>query len=99
MFGIKQNKLRWRELLVYFPAWTPPLVVLLFAYVMANFFFAAGHLPPRGTAAGMPTGAEAVYLARAFSGHWLVVYTVPMLVFAFVPSDARPPADAIDGTV
>jgi hypothetical protein len=96
MFGFKQNQLRWRELLAYFPPWVPPLVTVLFAYVMANFLLSMGHLPPKGTHAGPPTGAEAVYMARAFSGHWLVFYTMPMLFFTFVPADARPPVESPD---
>ena len=91
VFGFKQRQLRWRELLRYFPPWLPPLVVLLFAYVMANFFLSTAHLPASGSE--MLTNAQAVYTARAFSGHWLVFYTLPTLFFAFVPADARPPAD------
>jgi hypothetical protein len=94
-FGLKRRQLRWRELLPYFPAWVPPLVVVLFAYVMANFFLSSGHLPSKG--AGTPLAdAQAVYMARAFSGHWLIFYTLPALFFLFVPSDARPAADASD---
>ena len=95
VFGFKQRQLRWRDLLGYFPPWVPPLVMLLFAYVMANFFLSTAHLPPRGSDT-LLTDAQAVYTARAFSGHWLIFYTLPALFFAFVPADAQPPADDAD---
>ncbi len=91
--GMRQSQLRWRELLAYVPGWVPPLVVLLFAYAMVNFFRSIGHLPPKGS--GTPlTAAQAVYTTRAFSGHWLVFYTLPTLFFLFVPADARPAAQS-----
>jgi hypothetical protein len=93
--GLKQRQLRWRELLRYFPPWVPPLVMLLFAYVLANFFFSVAQLPPSGSDTAL-TDAQAMYTARAFSGHWLIFYTIPTLFFAFVPSDARPPDDDAD---
>ena len=88
-FGLKQRQLRWRELLPFFPPWAAPAVVLLFAYVMANFFLSISHLPPKGSGT-LLTDAQAMYTTRAFSGHWLIFYTLPALFFAFVPADARP---------
>ena len=96
MFGFRQAQLRWRELLAYVPMWVPPLVALLFAYVMVNFFVAMSHLASGGTTSG-PSSTEALYTVRAFSGHWLIFYALPTLFFAFVPADARPaslPQDA-----
>ena len=93
--GFKQRRLRWRELLGYFPSWVPPLVLLLFAYAMLNFFLSVAHLPAGGTETQL-TDAQAMYTARAFSGHWLIFYTLPTLFFAFVPTDARPTADNPD---
>lgn len=39
---------------------------------------------------------KAMYMVRAFSGHWLIFCTLPALFFRFGPSDARPAADAPD---
>lgn len=83
-FGVKTRGLRWRELLPYFPKWVAPLAVLLWAYVFVNFFLSIQHLPPRG-ASGQ---TDPVFLARAFSGHWLVFYLLPTLFFMYVPRDA-----------
>jgi hypothetical protein len=94
-FGFKQRQLRWRELLAYFPPWVPPLVMLLFAYVLLNFFLSTAQLPASDSDA-LLTEAQAVYTVRAFSGHWLIFYMLPTLFFAFVPADARPPADGPD---
>lgn len=94
--GFKQRHLRWRALLRYFPPWVPPLVILLFAYVMANFFLSTAHLPATGSETLATDAQTAVYAARAFSGHWLIFYALPTLFFAFVPADARPPADGHD---
>jgi hypothetical protein len=96
IFGLKQRQFRWRELRAYFPAWVPPLVVLLFAYVIANFFLATGHLSQTGSPTPPTDAQPALYMARAFSGHWLIFYLVPTLFFAFAPADARPPADTAD---
>ena len=95
MLGFRTESLRWRELLPYFPRWVPVLVVVLFAYVLANFFLSMSMLP-EGTPASDLTAAESAYTVRAFSGHWLVFYALPALYFSFVPRDARPaaPADA-----
>jgi hypothetical protein len=98
IFGFPRAQLRWRELIAYVPVWVPPLVVLLFAYVMVNFFLATSHLPPRGTALA-ESPAEAIYTVRAFSGHWLVFYALPTLFFTFVPADARPAPVAQDAAV
>ena len=95
--GLKQRQLRWRELRRYFPSWVPVLVMLLFAYVLANFFFSVTHLPPSGSDTVL-TDAQAMYMARAFSGHWLIFYSIPALFFAYVPADARPSADDADST-
>jgi hypothetical protein len=95
-FGLKQQALRWRELLPYFPAWVIALVSLLFFYTMANFLLSIGHLPTKGS--GVPlTGAQSVYMVRAFSGHWLLFYALPALFFTFVPQDARPISASADG--
>jgi hypothetical protein len=93
--GFKQRQLQWRELLGYFPRWVPPLVLLLFAYVMVNFFLSVARLPANGSDTPL-TSAQAMYTARAFSGHWLIFYTLPMLFFAFVPAGAQPAADGPD---
>lgn len=81
--------------MAYVPVWVPPLVVVLFAYVMVNFLLATSHLPARG-AATVPSPAEATYTVRAFSGHWLIFYALPTLFFTFVPRDARPAEGAQD---
>jgi hypothetical protein len=90
-FGFKSSRLRWRELLVYFPTWVPKAVVILFVYVMINFLLAVSHLPAGGhaSAAAMQSmdPEQGRYLVRAFSGHWLVFYTAPTLYYLFVPSE------------
>ena len=95
MFGFRRAQLRWRELLAYVPVWVPPLVVLLFAYVMVNFLLATSHLPSGGGPA-VESPADAIYTVRAFSGHWLIFYALPTLFFTFVPPDARPAEVARD---
>ena len=95
IFGFPRARLRWRELMAYVPGWVPPLVVLLFAYVMVNFLLATSHLPSRGVA-GAESPEEAIYTVRAFSGHWLIFYALPSLFFTFVPADARPATAAQD---
>jgi hypothetical protein len=97
LFGLQRRRLLWRELLVYFPPWVPALVVLLFVYAAANFFLSMRHLPPTGATPVLPNTPAALYTTRAFSGHWLIFYASPALFFAFVPRDARPPADGPDG--
>jgi len=89
VFGLKRSTLRWRELLQYVPAWVPPVVALLFAYAMVNFLLSIGHLPPKGST-GSLSADQAMYTTRAFSGHWLIFYTLPTVFFLFVPADARP---------
>ena len=93
MFGLKRSSLRWREMLPYFPTWVPPLFGLLFGYAIVNFLLAISHLPPKG-ATGPLTAAQALYTVRAFSGHWLMFYSLPTLFFLFVPADARPHAES-----
>ena len=95
VFGFPRAQLRWRELIGYIPVWVLPLVVMLFAYVMVNFFLATSHLPQRG-ATTTESPAQAMYTVRAFSGHWLIFYALPTLFFTFVPADARPAPVAPD---
>jgi len=98
VFGLQHSRLRWRELLAYVPGWVPPLVVLLFAYVMVNFFLSISHLPSKGSTLSLTT-AQAMYTTRAFSGHWLAFYALPTLFFLFVPADARPAEESIGAAV
>ena len=97
-FGLKQRRLRWGALRPYFPRWVPPLVALLFVYVLGNFFFSVLHMPTKGSRTPL-TDAHMVYMVRAFSGHWLIFYTLPALFFAFVPWNARPPVDPTDSAL
>jgi len=89
IFGRRQRGLRWRELVPYFPKWVVPLVVVLWMYVFVNFFLSTQHLPARGSPA---TETDPVFLARAFSGYWLVFYLLPALFFIYVPSQPPPTA-------
>jgi hypothetical protein len=98
VFGLQPSRLRWRELLSFLPGWVPPLVVLLFAYVMVNFFLSISHLPSKGSLSSL-TAAQAMYTTRAFSGHWLAFYALPTLFFLFVPADARRRKESTDAAV
>jgi hypothetical protein len=91
---------RWRELAAYLPAWAIFSVVGLFGYAFVNFLLATSHLPAGvGATATVESGAatgshlQAVYTARAFSGHWLIFYGLPALFFLYVPANARPDPD------
>ena len=86
-FGLSYRQLDWREWQPFLPAWAPGVVAILGAYAFANFFFAAVHLPLRGTSA-VQTHDQSVYMARMFSGHWLVFYALPLLFFTYVPQDS-----------
>lgn len=97
-FGLKRRQLRWRALRPWFPRWVPLLVVLLFVYTLANFFSSVLHLPAKGSGTSI-TDAHMVYMVRAFSGHWLLFYTLPTLFFAFVPWGAKPPVEPTDPAV
>jgi hypothetical protein len=88
-FGGSYRQLDWREWKPFLPAWAPRVVFVLGAYAIANFLFAVAHLPPRGTTAVL-TDAQAMYMARMFSGHWLVFYALPLLFFTYVPQDSAP---------
>jgi hypothetical protein len=77
----------WRELLKFFPLWVYPVGLALFVYTFANFLLSIQHLPEHSS--GL-TGPQARYLVRAFSGHWLLFYSIPTIFFGFVPKDARP---------
>jgi hypothetical protein len=89
ILGMRQRGLRWRELVPYFPKWVVPLVMVLWAYVFVNFFLSIQHLPAKGSPAGE---TDPVFLARAFSGHWLVFYLLPALFFIYVPGEGPPAA-------
>lgn len=98
--GWLHTGLRWRELNPYFPGWALATVVALFGYAVANFLLATSHLPTSTGAtasfgSGAPVGShsQAVYTARALSGHWLIFYGLPALFFLYVPSGARPTSD------
>ena len=93
-FGFKSSRLRWRELVGYFPPWIVKLELILGAYVMINFLLAVSHLP---AGAHLSSGAarsmdpeHARYLVRAFSGHWLIFYSAPTLYYLLVPPAAVP---------
>ena len=88
--GIPTTRLRWQELLSYLPAYAIALGGLLFAYAMVNFLLAMSHLPSGHGGGGSVGAGDGRYVVRAFSGHWLIFYTLPMLFFLFVPSSARP---------
>ena len=79
-----------RALLGYFPWWAMLFVALLFGYAIVNFFLATGLLAGKVTSDAL----SAAQSARAFSGHWMLFYGLPMVFFGFVPPDARPARDA-----
>lgn len=54
---------------------------------------------PRVRQTQILTAVQAVYTTRAFSGHWLVFYTLPALFFLFVPADARPATESPEAAV
>jgi len=83
-FGLRYPQLDWREWRPFLPSWAPRVIAILWAYAIANFLFAFIHLPSRGASAVL-TEAEAMYMARMFSGHWLVFYAMPLLFFTYVP--------------
>jgi hypothetical protein len=91
LFGESEPS-HWNELLRYFPIWIVPMALVLFVYTGLNFFLAIGHLRSH---ASILTPSEALYTARAFSGHWLFFYTIPTLYLGFVPSDAYPSARGV----
>jgi len=78
---------RWRELLRFFPPWVYPVTVVLCVYTAVNFLLCVQHLPERSSDL---TATEARYMVRAFSGHWLLFFSIPTIFFGFVPRDARP---------
>jgi hypothetical protein len=91
---------RWRDLAAYLPGWAIVSVVGLFGYAFVNFLLATSHLPAGAGAtvtfgSDAPAGShlQAIYTARAFSGHWLIFYWVPALFFLYVPANARPEPD------
>lgn len=83
-FGLRYPRLDWREWRPFLPTWAPRLVAILWAYAIANFLFAWVHLPSRAATAVL-TDAQTRYLARMFSGHWMVFYSLPLLFFTYVP--------------
>jgi hypothetical protein len=88
-FGKYYRQLDWRAWRPFLPAWAYRVVDVLGAYAIGNFLFAVAHLPPRGTTAVL-TDAQAMYMARMFSGHWLVFYALPLLFFTYEPEDGAP---------
>jgi hypothetical protein len=87
--GLRYRQLDWREWRPFLPAWAPPALAILGAYAIANFFFAAVHLPVRATGA-MLTDAQAMYLVCMFSGRWLMFYALPLLFFTYDPGNTTP---------
>ena len=91
------HPIRWRALLLHFPAWVRIAVPALLLYVSANFFLAVRHLPAKGETHAEYVGrvgstvaaAKVVYEVRAFSGHWLFLYLLPALFFLYMPPEAR----------
>ena len=81
------RQLDWREWRPFLPAWASRVLAVLTAYAIVNFLFAVVHLPLRGTGAVLTDG-QAIYMARMFSGHWLVFYATPLLFFTYVPRDS-----------
>ena len=87
--GLYYRQLDWREWRPFLPAWAPNVVIVLGSYAIANFLFAVVHLPARGTGTVL-NDAQAMYMARLLSGHWLVFYALPLLFFTYAPRDAAP---------
>lgn len=88
-FGLRYRQLDWREWRPFLPSWATSVLTVLGAYAIANFFYAALHLPPHGTWAVL-TESQAMYMARMFSGHWMVFYGVPAIFFTYVPTESAP---------
>lgn len=91
-FGLPTSRLRWRELRAYLPPWTVVAGKILLVYVVINFLLTMLHLSAANHAAAGATPAldpeQARYTVRAFSGHWLMFYTVLTLYYLFVPPTA-----------
>jgi len=83
-FGLRYPQLDWREWRPFLPRWAPRVVAILWAYAIANFLFASIHLPSHASTA-LLTQVQTMYLARMFSGHWMVFYALPLLFFTYVP--------------
>jgi hypothetical protein len=83
--GFPTSRLRWRELRLHVPRWAVRLENILFGYAMVNFLWAMSHL----SGARIGAAEEARYTVRAFSGFWMLLYTVSTLFFLFVPATPR----------
>jgi hypothetical protein len=83
-FGLRYPQLDWREWRPFLPRWALRVVAILWAYAIANFLFASIHLPSHASTA-LLTQVQTMYLARMFSGHWMVFYALPLLFFTYVP--------------
>jgi hypothetical protein len=86
MLGFSTSRLRWRELRLHFPRWAITLENILFGYALVNFLWAILHL----SGASVGAAEEGRYTVRAFSGFWLLVYTVSTLFLLFVPATPLP---------
>jgi hypothetical protein len=86
-FALRYRQLDWREWRPFLPGWAPRVVYILGAYAMANFLLAVVHLPVQGAGVVL-SDAQAIYIARMFSGHWMVFYALPFFFFTYVPRDA-----------
>lgn len=89
--GRESSRFRWRD---YLPPWAMRGMAILIAYAVVNLVVSISHLQSSahgssGAVVNM-TPEQARYLVRAFSGHWLIFYAVPMLFFLYVPRNPSP---------
>jgi hypothetical protein len=95
-FGLRYPQLDWREWRPFLPTWAPRLVAILWAYAIANVLFALIHLPSRAATAELAE-VQTMYMARMFSGHWMVFYALPLLFFTYVPQNSASDNPRPDG--